>query len=375
MPILSSIGGASKRGFAKYPTAAGTITYAFWNPADKSGGVSLTNSNLTASVSTGPPDGGTVRSTIGKTSGKWYWEYKAESGFALSGIANASASIAAQTYPGIDANGWSYYTPGTKLNNGGSASYGAAYNTNDIIGVKLDMDNKTVEFLKNNVSQGVAFTGLTGTVYAATGNYTINQPLVTANFGASAFTYSVPSGYNSGLFTNSIIYTTWNPADKGTNISLSNGNLSISTTSTGGMVRSVIGKSSGKWYWEVTKTGGSDMAVGIAKSTANLSSYLGSDANGYSYVGSNGNKLNNATSTAYGSTYGNSVVIGVAMDLDNGTLTFYRNGVSQGTAFSGLSGTFYAAEGTTNNGDASTANFGATAFSFSPPAGFNAGLY
>jgi len=117
------------------------------------------------------------------------------------------------------------------------------------------------------------------------------------------------------------------------------------------------------------------MAVGIAKSTANLSSYLGSDANGYSYVGSNGNKLNNATSTAYGSTYGNSVVIGVAMDLDNGTLTFYRNGVSQGTAFSGLSGTFYAAEGTTNNGDASTANFGATAFSFSPPAGFNAGLY
>ena len=51
----------------------------------------------------------------------------------------------------------------------------------------------------------------------------------------------------------SITYATWNPSDKGTNITLSNGNLTVAKGNAGWeSVRATIGVSSGKWYWEVT---------------------------------------------------------------------------------------------------------------------------
>jgi hypothetical protein len=49
-----------------------------------------------------------------------------------------------------------------------SVDYGAKFgSTGDVISVTLDFQAGTVEFAKNGVSQGVAFTNLTGTVYAA----------------------------------------------------------------------------------------------------------------------------------------------------------------------------------------------------------------
>lgn len=203
MPLLTTLGAASNRGFAKLRSPPPSTTYATWNPSDKGGGVVLSNGNLTASVSTTPTDGGCVRSTIGKSSGKWYWEITANSTqYTTVAVMNGTDSVASGTFPGAGPGGYMYYgLSGTKYNNGGSTSYGASFAISDIIGVKLDMTAGTIEFLKNNVSQGVAFTGLSGTMYAATGNYTINVNLCTANFGATAFTYSVPSGYNAGLYT------------------------------------------------------------------------------------------------------------------------------------------------------------------------------
>ena len=60
-------------------------------------------------------------------------------------------------------------------------------------------------------------------------------------------------------------------------------------------------------------------------------------------------------------------VMGIKLDLGAGTLTFYKNGVSQGTAFTGLSGTFYPAVTLRENASLAlslTANFGATAFTY-----------
>ena len=64
------------------------------------------------------------------------------------------------------------------------------------------------------------------------------------------------------------------------------------------------------------------------------------------------------------------------MDLDNGTLEFFKGGVSMGVAFTNLSGTIYAMTGGDTNGGTSniTANFGATAFAYTPPTGFAAGF-
>ncbi len=177
-----------------------------------------------------------------------------------------------------------------------------------------------------------------------------------------------------------ITYATWNPSDKSSNITLSNGNLSATAgATTWSNMRSTIGVSSGKWYWETTPnntdgTGVVNEMMGVANSSATLTNYLGSDANGWAYYGNSGVSINNSNQVAYGATYNLNDVIGVALDMDAGTITFYKNCSSQGQAFSGLTGTQYAGHGMFQF-DTSTTNFGASAFSCTVPSGYNAGLY
>ena len=177
-------------------------------------------------------------------------------------------------------------------------------------------------------------------------------------------------------------FATLSPVDKGTSVVDSSGNLVFAYTAAN-TERANFGMSSGKWYWEVTKNG-TNMLVGIAKNNATLSGYLGSDANGWGYQ-QDGNKYNNGTPTAYGATYANADVIGVAFDADAGTLTFYKNNSSQGTAFTGLtSGPYFPAEGD-GGGTGGTFDFGqggqsgltydsasGGTFKYTPPSGFKA---
>lgn len=177
--------------------------YATWNPADKGGGVTLSNGNRTVTLATTPTDGGSVRSTIGKSSGKWYWEVTVDgtTSWSLPGIALASATVASSNVYVSSPGGYGYYTSlGTKYNNNSSTSYASSSAPGNVIGVALDMDAGTLTFYRNGVSLGVAFTGLSGTFYAAEGNYTLNAQISTTNFGQSAFAYSVPSGFNPGLY-------------------------------------------------------------------------------------------------------------------------------------------------------------------------------
>ena len=171
-------------------------------------------------------------------------------------------------------------------------------------------------------------------------------------------------------------YCTWNPLNKGANMVLLNGNLDIATTTGRSAVTGTIGVSSGKWYWETTITGANDRtAIGIAKAGMDLTDIPGDvDALGWSYFADGGNKYHNATSTAYGASFANGDTVAVALDLDAGTIAFYKNGVSQGTAFTGLSGEFFPAAGDgsgVNNANSST-NFGARPFLYSAPSGFKA---
>ena len=72
-----------------------------------------------------------------------------------------------------------------------------------MIGIALDLDGGNLEFYKNNVSQGIAATGITGTWYAYTAGLwvTTSTTSITANFGSSALTYTPPAGYNAGLYS------------------------------------------------------------------------------------------------------------------------------------------------------------------------------
>ena len=185
-------------------------------------------------------------------------------------------------------------------------------------------------------------------------------------------TYAIVAAPVQEAYT-SVDATTWNPSDKGAACTLSGNNLIATFTTSAAAVRSTTSKSSGKWYWEITVTNGGSgtVFIGIANSSAGLTTDIGFDANGWSYA-SNGNAYNNAVGAAYGATYTTGDVIGVALDLSAGTLIFYKNGVSQGTAFTGLSGTLFAAASNDGaNAMTVTANFGASTLGQTVPAGYS----
>jgi len=157
-----------------------------------------------------------------------------------------------------------------------------------------------------------------------------------------------------------------------------NGNLQMSIgAGTSSIGCSTFAVTSGKWYWEVSPSTISNNAMRIGVSDFSLppSGRLSSAAGGWIYA-SSGNKVNNGTSVSYGSSYTTSNIIGVALDMDTGTLEFFEDGVSQGVAYStGLAGKLIGASlgsGTGTGPQAAAFNFGQRPFSYTPPTGFKA---
>lgn len=198
-------------------------------------------------------------------------------------------------------------------------------------------------------------------------NWTPNNISVTAGATYDAMT-------DSPTLTSATVanYCVLNPLNKDTSITVTNANLSASAGGTNIGVTGSIAISSGKWYWEVTQTAGgvaTSNIVGITDATLSAKT-AGLTTNSYGYgTGSTAYKWNAGTNTAYGVNWTNGDVIGVAFDADAGSLTFYKNGSSQGTAFTGISGTFYPAFGFQNT-SAYDINFGQRPFSYTPPTGF-----
>jgi hypothetical protein len=202
-------------------------------------------------------------------------------------------------------------------------------------------------------------------------NWTTNNISLTAGTTYDSMT-DVPT-LTSATTAN---YCVLNGASVGTDATLSNGNLNISYGSSGtrNATMGTIGMSSGKWYAEFSFTSGSFPMFGITSraSSNDIPNYPGFNAFGWGYF-VDGDKYTNNTNTAYGATWTTNDVIGVAFDADVGSLTFYKNGISQGVAFTGLtSGTYFFAIG--DGGGAATwsgwANFGQRPFSYTPPTGF-----
>lgn len=202
-------------------------------------------------------------------------------------------------------------------------------------------------------------------------NWTPNNFSVTAGAGNDSL-IDTPTPYADGGNGRGN-YCTLNPLNNPGASSLSNGNLDVTTASSGnGRVSGTLAVSNGKWYWEVTPTNlATNCFVGIASSSEFTANYPGSTSASYGYVDGTGNKYNNGVAAAYGATYVANDVIGVALDLDAGTIVFYKNGVSQGTAYSGLSGSFVSALSDGGTGQSVfTVNFGQRPFAYTPPSGF-----
>lgn len=156
----------------------------------------------------------------------------------------------------------------------------------------------------------------------------------------------------------------------------SDGNLKFSPTTLNNWCYCLgtFGMSSGKWYWEGTMTLAGEAMFGITASTNYpiFNTPGGWNTSSYTYY-VNGQKFTNTTGSAYGASWTNGDIIGVAFDADARTLTFYKNGVSQGVAFSSIpAGTYSAQNACTTNGVSGNAvamNYGQQPFVYTPPTG------
>jgi hypothetical protein len=185
-----------------------------------------------------------------------------------------------------------------------------------------------------------------------------------------------------GEVATALTYSTWNPSDKTSAITLSNGNLTLTTTATANQgIRGTLSRSSGKFYFEYTQGTSLANRVGIADSTHVLTAGLGLDSVSAGYATSGA--IYYATSLSVSAaTYTAADVIGVAVDTTNGLIYYSKNGTWQNSAnpSSGTGGLAYVTTAavfpawgmlaaTVNSG---TLNVGATAFSYPTPTGFSA---
>ena len=181
---------------------------------------------------------------------------------------------------------------------------------------------------------------------------------------------------------------------KSANFTLSNGNLTVTTTNTAAAsARSTAEKNAGKYYFEVTintltEGAASNVALGVVSALANLAAFstrqdcvVVSDTKGQIHV-------NDVYSGFALSTLCQGDVIGVAVDFDNNKIWFLQNGgewngrplgldnpvtATGGKDASSVDGYAPAVAFGAGSGGSLTANFGATAFVGAIPSGFTAG--
>ena len=191
-----------------------TLNYATMNPLDAAV-FSTAHGNLRVNGSSS--GSGSIGSTMFVNKGKWYVEMIAEDmGNGMSvGIKSDTEGTSWKPTLGESVI---YQSDSNKIIDGGSAtSYGATYGVGDIIGIKINLDDGEIEFLKNNSSQGNASTSLSSGVYFGIfflDTSSIDNARAMFNFGQDStfvgttsagnnsdangygdFKYAVPSGY------------------------------------------------------------------------------------------------------------------------------------------------------------------------------------
>jgi hypothetical protein len=181
-------------------------------------------------------------------------------------------------------------------------------------------------------------------------------------------------------------YATLNPLAVGSSATLSDGSLKIAGLNSAnvGASYSTIGMTTGKWYFEVTAVGvGSNFTYALVEDVVDTSALnvSGSIFAGYRSTGDTYGTVS-ITTTTWNSA---GVVIGVAVDCDNGAVyfananTWINSGVPTSgasrtgaiTTYTGGTKTLHGGIGCFQNSSQSAAiNFGQRPFTYTPPTGF-----
>jgi hypothetical protein len=255
------------------------------------------------------------------------------------------------------------------------AKYSGTYGTN---GFYLPFTNTTSTATLGNDSSGNGNT------------WTVNNISLTAGTTYDSMTDS-PTVTSASVAN----YAVMNPLN-GQTSTLSNGNLSMAFSSSGGTQIRVgtVGISSGKWYWEgnnIYASGAQDPYFGIVNSVGGTNGQTtvnpDGSSNAWALIGSTASGVqssNGATKNLIFSGVASGDIYMVAIDADAGKIWFGKNGSwaagsvpSTGTGpqwsnlntppyFALFRGSGAAVSGTIN------ANFGQQPFSYTPPTGFNA---
>jgi hypothetical protein len=206
--------------------------------------------------------------------------------------------------------------------------------------------------------------------YSGNGNHWTSSGISVTAGATYDSMIDVPEDQSDGTANNRGNYCTLNPLHNAGTLSNANLNWSGSNQSTHG----TIAANAGKYYFEVkldTYSSG-NAYIGISDDT-----WKGVDGNwGWDQVMgyvTDGRAGANGAAAAYGATYTQGDTIGVAFDITGNTITFYKNGTSQGVAFStGLLGKNWRPWVYISASSAFTANFGQRPFTYTPPSGFKA---
>jgi len=125
-------------------------------------------------------------------------------------------------------------------------------------------------------------------------------------------------------------FATMNPLSKGSNITISEGNLKVSNGGSDNSILGNIGFGGGKWYWEAKCTGATTYAnIGVTLASADGTTHSTVDAgrvvyshNGYVYK----EGLSGQSNVSGLATFTTNDIVSVAYDGENGSVKFYKNG-------------------------------------------------
>lgn len=168
-----------------------------WNPSDKDAGITLSNGDLSAGWNAGARPG--AGATYPKTTGAWYFELFVDNwggAFSWLSIGISPPGTARNVDLGQNADCFGYAAQGAKYFDGSFGGYvWASYTTNDVIGCAFDLDNNTIEFFKNNTSQGQVSVSFDQASYAPAITMSNTGTLATLRTLTAEFTYTPPTGF------------------------------------------------------------------------------------------------------------------------------------------------------------------------------------
>ena len=173
-------------------------------------------------------------------------------------------------------------------------------------------------------------------------------------------------------------YATWNPLSKQNGAALANGNLDATYGTSSyphlGTDATIVLPSSGKWYWEVTVTAFGEFWTGVRNLVTEAQSTYYRDGSS-SFNNIRIERTTGSGGTANGASYTNNDVIGVAVNCDALTISWYKNGTIVNSAYSLTTVQNlvpYAGHASVGGSSAATVNFGQRAFAYTAPSGFKA---